>query len=154
DEEALRRVLYGPDSPADAPLTLDWGFLSLFPDRATQGEYQNLLRFVETWSAKGPPRSMVLLDSERPFDPRVFERGHPGRPGESVPRQFPKIANPNRKPFGPGSGRLDLAHEIVAKENPLTARVFVNRVWMHHFGKGLVGTPGDFGLRGDAPTHP
>jgi hypothetical protein len=42
----------------------------------------------------------------------------------------------------------------VSKDNPLTARVFVNRVWTHHFGRGLVGTPGDFGLRGDAPTHP
>ena len=42
----------------------------------------------------------------------------------------------------------------MSKDNPLTARVFVNRVWMHHFGKALVGTPSDFGLRGDAPTHP
>ena len=154
DEEALRRVLYGADSPADAPLALDWGFLSLFPDRATQGEYQKLLRDLENWLAKGPPRAMVLNDSPRPFEPRVFERGHPGRPGEAVPRQMPRIANPNRTPFGVGSGRLELAREFVSTDNPLTARVFVNRVWMHHFGKAIVGTPGDFGLRGDAPTHP
>jgi hypothetical protein len=50
--------------------------------------------------------------------------------------------------------RRDLARAIVAKDNPLTARVFVNRVWMHHFGRALVGTPGDFGLRGDPATHP
>ncbi len=155
DAEGLRKVLYGPDAPADAPLTLDWGFLSLFPDRATQGEYQKHLRALETWLAKGPPRAMVVHDAPRPYDPRVFDRGHPGRPGEPVPRQMPKIANPARKPFAsPGSGRLDLARGIVSKDNPLTARVFVNRVWMHHFGKALVGTPGDFGLRGDAPTHP
>ncbi|MCI0700477.1 MAG: PSD1 and planctomycete cytochrome C domain-containing protein [Planctomycetia bacterium] len=155
DAEALRRVLYGPDSPADAPLALDWGFLSLFPDRGTQAEYEKLLRALEVWLAKGPPRAMVLHDSTRPYDPRVFLRGHPGRPGELVPRQFVKIANPNRRPFASnGSGRLDLAREIVSKNNPLTARVFVNRVWMNHFGKALVGTPGDFGLRGDAPTHP
>ncbi len=154
DAEALRRVLYGPDSPADAPLALDWGFLSLFPDRATQAEYEKLLRALENWLAKGPPRAMVLHDSPRPYDPRIFDRGHPGRPGEPVPRQFLKIANPNRKPFGDGSGRLDLARAIVSKDNPLTARVFVNRVWMHHFGRGLVGTPSDFGLRGDPPTHP
>jgi hypothetical protein len=154
DAEALRRVLYGPDAPADAPLALDWGSLSLFPDRATQGQYQALLRSLEDWLAKGPPRAMVLHDSPRPYDPRVFERGNPGRPGEAIPRQFVKIANPQRKPFGEGSGRLDLAREIVAKDNPLTARVFVNRVWMHHFGTAIVGTVGDFGLRGDTPTHP
>ncbi|WP_439620795.1 PSD1 and planctomycete cytochrome C domain-containing protein [Gemmata sp.] len=154
DAEALRRVLYGPDAPADAPLALDWGFLSLFPDRGTQGAYQKLLRALEDWLAKGPPRAMVLRDAPRPYDPRVFERGNPGRPGEPVPRQFLKVANPQRKPFGPGSGRLDLAREIASRDNPLTARVLVNRVWMHHFGTGIVGTPGDFGLRGDAPTHP
>ncbi|HVL11063.1 MAG TPA: DUF1553 domain-containing protein, partial [Gemmata sp.] len=154
DAEALRRVLYGADSPADAPLALDWGFLSLFPDRATQTEYEWLLRSLEQWLAKGPPRAMALHDAPRPYDPRVFERGNPNRPGEPVARQFVRAVNPNRKPFGAGSGRLDLAREIVSKDNPLTARVFVNRLWMHHFGKPLVGTPGDFGLRGDAPTHP
>ncbi len=152
--EELRRVLYGSDSPADALLALDWGFLSLFPDRATQGEYQNLLRSLENWLVKGPPRSMVMHDLPRPYDPRVFERGNPGRPGEPVPRQIPAIVDHARRPFGEGSGRLELARAVVAKSNPLTARVFVNRVWMHHFGRGLVGTPGDFGLRGDAPTHP
>jgi hypothetical protein len=155
DAEELRRVLYGPDAPADAPLALDWGFLSLFPDRATQGEYQKHLRELENWLARGPARAMVLHDATRPYDPRVFERGNPGRPGEPIPRQLVKVANPARKPFTTGgSGRLDLAREIASKNNPLTARVFVNRVWMYHFGRGLVGTPGDFGLRGDAPTHP
>ncbi len=155
DAEELRRVLYGTDSPADAPLALDWGFLSLFPDRATQGEYQKLLRELENWLAKGPPRAMVLHDAPKPYDPRIFERGNPGRPGELVPRQMVRIANPGRKPFAPGgSGRLELARAITSKDNTLTARVFVNRVWMYHFGRGLVGTPGDFGLRGDSPTHP
>ena len=154
DAERLRRVLHGPTSPCDAPLALDWGFLSLFPDRATQAQYEKLIRAVEVWVAKGPPRAMALVDAERPYDPRVFERGHPGRPGEAVPRQFVKIANPLRQPFAAGSGRLELAKEIASKNNPLTARVFVNRVWMHHFGKALVGTPGDFGLRSDPPTHP
>jgi mono/diheme cytochrome c family protein len=154
DEEQLRTVLYGPTAPCDAPLALDWGFLSLFPDRATQAEYQKLIREVEVWSAKGPPRAMALVDAERPYDPRVFERGHPGRPSEPVSRQMVKIASPNRQPFTRGSGRLELAQAIVARDNPLTARVLVNRVWMHHFGKGFVGTPGDFGLRSDPPTHP
>jgi len=152
--EALRAALYGPTAPADAPLALDWGFLSLFPDRATQGEYQKLIKEVETLAAKGPPRAMALVDAERPHDPRIFLRGHPNRLGDPVPRQFLKALDPNRKPFTTGSGRLGLARAIASKDNPLTARVFVNRVWMQHFGTGLVGTPGDFGLRGDPPTHP
>ena len=57
------------------------------------------------------------------------------------------LAGENRKPFPHGSGRLDLARAITAPDNPLTARVIVNRVWMHHFGEPLVDTPSDFGLR-------
>ena len=63
--EQLRRVLYGASSPCDAPLALDWGFLSLFPDRATQGQYQALIREVEVWAAKGP-LSTTRCCSNRP----------------------------------------------------------------------------------------
>ena len=154
DEEQLRQVLYGSQSPADAPLALDWGFLSLFPDRATQDEYKKLIKDVEVQSAKGPARSMVLVDLPRPYEPQVFLRGQPHRLGEHVPRQFLPVANPQRQPFTHGSGRLELAQEITARTNPLTARVIVNRLWMHHFGTGIVGTPSDFGLRGAVPTHP
>ncbi|MFZ9860504.1 MAG: PSD1 and planctomycete cytochrome C domain-containing protein [Gemmataceae bacterium] len=152
--EELRLVLYGPDSPADAPKQMDWGFLSLLPDRASQAEYQKLIKEVETKLNEGPPRSMVLWDSERTYDPRVFLRGHPNRQGIQVPRQFLEILSPRRKPFTQGSGRLELAKAIASRENPLTARVIVNQVWMRHFGRGLVSTPGDFGVRGDPPSHP
>src|SRR6185312_6715486 len=64
------------------------------------------------------------------------------------------VAGPNRKPFEHGSGRLELAEDIASTNNPLTARVFVNRVWLQHFGTALVGTPSDFGLRSDPPTNP
>jgi hypothetical protein len=154
DTEQLRQVLYGRDAPADAPLALDWGFLSLFPDRATQAEYQKLLKELEAACQKGQPRAMVLLDSPRPFEPQIFERGQPNRLGEAVPRQFLRVANPERKSFQTGSGRLEMAREIVSPKNPLTARIIVNRIWMHHFGVPLVSTPSDFGLRSDPPTHP
>ncbi|MFT3882430.1 MAG: DUF1549 and DUF1553 domain-containing protein [Gemmatales bacterium] len=153
DAEQLRAVLYGPQSPADAPLALDWGFLSLFPDRATQDEYKKLIKEVEVHSAKGPARAMVLNDAARAYEPQVFLRGQPNRLGEHVPRQFLAVVNPYRQPFTNGSGRLELAQEVTSKKNPLTARVIANRVWMHHFGTGLVATPSDFGLRGSAPTH-
>jgi len=153
DAEALQAAFHGPTAPADAPLALDWGFLSLFPDRGTQEEYKKLIKDVETCAAKGPPRAMAIFDAERPYEPRVFLRGQPNRLGAPVPRQFLKVLDAKRKPFESGSGRLELAKAIASKESPLTARVFVNRVWMHHFGRGLVNTPGDFGTRGDPPTH-
>ena len=72
-----------------------------------------------------------------------------------MPRQFPRSPRrPDRKPFATGSGRLELAQAIADPANPLTARVMVNRVWMHHFGAGLVRTPSDFGTRAEPPSHP
>jgi Protein of unknown function (DUF1553)/Protein of unknown function (DUF1549)/Planctomycete cytochrome C len=152
--EMIRSALYGPNSPADAPLALDWGFLDLFPDRTTQGEYKALIKDLETHLVKGPPRSMVLLDSNELYEPNIFIRGQPNRIGDKVPRQFLKVLDSNRQSFIKGSGRLELAKSIASNTNPLTSRVFVNQVWAHHFGNGLVGTLGDFGVRGDLPTHP
>ncbi len=72
-----------------------------------------------------------------------------------MPRRFLRLlAEPDRRPFQKGSGRLELARAIADPKNPLTARVLVNRAWLWHFGKGLVTTPSDFGLRSDPPSHP
>jgi hypothetical protein len=85
----------------------------------------------------------------------VLLRGNPNNLGDTAPRRFLEVlSGESRAPFDHGSGRLDLAKAIAGKDNPLTARVLVNRVWMHHFGQGLVRTPSNFGLRGEAPTHP
>ncbi len=107
------------------------------------------------WSHPGAPlRAMALVDRDKPNTQRIFLRGNPGSPGPIVPRQFLEvIAGPQRKPFAEGSGRLDLAKAIAARDNPLTARVFVNRVWGWHFGRPFVSTPGDFGVRTEAPVQ-
>jgi len=124
-------------------------------ERDTLRKIQKTADSFRANSPLAPPRAMVLADAPQPSEPVILVRGNPANHGKHVPRQFPAvIAGPERKPFTDGSGRLELAKAITDPQNPLTARVFVNRVWAHHFGKGLVGTPSDFGVRSDPPTHP
>ena len=125
-------------------------------DPIPQADYYSLYGVLRSSNEpKDHQNAMPLFESDRPFDPYVFERGNQGNHGPKVPRQFLEVvAGPNRKPFSNGSGRLELARAIATVENPLTARVFVNRVWQHHFHSSLVTTPSDFGLRCDPPTHP
>jgi hypothetical protein len=90
----------------------------------------------------------------KPHNARIHKRGEPRELGEEVPRRFVAILGGDPLPPGAGSGRLALAEWIARPQNPLTARVMVNRIWQHHFGTGLVATPNDFGTRGQRPTHP
>jgi len=106
-------------------------------------------------NAGSPARAPVLQDLDKPRDSYVFIKGNVGLRGPVVPRHFLSIlSGSNPPPFKDGSGRLELARDIASKDNPLTARVMVNRIWLHHFGEGLVRTPDDFGARGDPPSHP
>ena len=127
-------------------------------DTPAQQKLRALQRQVDETEAThpgAPPRAMALADNATPEQPRVFKRGNNANPGETVPRQFLEIlAGTRRQPFTNGSGRLELARAIASPTNPLTARVWVNRVWSHHFGAPLVGTPSDFGVRADPPSHP
>src|SRR5262249_55056319 len=76
-------------------------------------------------------------------DVRVHIRGRYDRLGKLVSRRFPTIlAGEQQKPITSGSGRMEMAHWIANPANPLTARVLVNRIWQHHFGEGIVRTPG------------
>lgn len=156
-ETELLTVFYAADAPPSIKVP-PTGDLALLPDRPSQAKLKELLKALEDWRAKGAgavPRAMVLTDSPILHQPRVFRRGNPGNPGDPVPRQLPALlAGDSRKPFKNGSGRLELAKAIIDPSNPLTARVLVNRVWLHHFGAGLVRTPSDFGLRSDPPSHP
>ena len=88
-------------------------------------------------------------------DVQVHKRGRYDTLGEVVPRGFPALLSTQPPAIGSNaSGRLELARWIASPENPLTARVFVNRVWQHHFGEGIVRTPNNFGKQGTPPTHP
>ena len=154
EQEAIRQVFYGKDSPGNLPAELIRtlynvpAFMQIGPLRA------DIMR-LDASHPGAPQRAMVLVDSPQPKNSQVFIRGNPNRLGEEVPRQFLAIlTGDKREPFTRGSGRLELARAIASRENPLTARVMVNRVWLYHFGAGLVATPDDFGLRSDPPSHP
>jgi hypothetical protein len=101
------------------------------------------------------PYLMTLADNPEPANLRVNLRGNPHALGEPVSRGFPAVLagkERNPAPFTHGSGRLELAEAIV--RYPLAARVMANRIWMHHFGRGIVATPSNFGAMGEQPTHP
>ncbi len=89
----------------------------------------------------------------------LLRRGSPDQPGPRVEPGVPAVLVERQPAFAPpdrhsSRRRLGLARWIASRDNPLTARVIVNRVWMHHMGQALVRTPGDFGTRGERPTHP
>jgi hypothetical protein len=106
----------------------------------------------------GSPRALAMgvLDRPRPVDSPLLERGEVDQPGETVPRGLVEVlcAPDEPRKIAAGSGRLDLAFWIASRDNPLTARVMANRVWLKLMGQGLVATPDNFGLMGMEPSHP
>jgi hypothetical protein len=108
-----------------------------------------------TYHDGAPARAFIVKDRPKPVTSKIFLRGEPDTRGDLAPRRFLKLLDPQQEPFpADNSGRLALAEHIASKDNPLTARVFVNRVWGALMGGYLVDTPSDFGLQGSAPTHP
>jgi cytochrome c553 len=102
-----------------------------------------------------PVRAMVVKDLPNPKDSSVFLRGQAETRGDVVPRRFLEVLSDGKpQPFRQGSGRLELAQAIANPRNPMTARVIVNRVWMHHFGQGFVRTTDDLGTQSEKPSHP
>jgi hypothetical protein len=101
------------------------------------------------------PYLQIIKDKPKPAEQKVWIRGDRNNPGEAAPPHFVSILSPGEpKRFVNGAGRLELAEAIADPANPLTARVIVNRVWLHHFGQGIVRTPSNFGAQGDRPSHP
>ena len=99
------------------------------------------------------PRRVPGLAEADAADHPLLERGNHKTPGQTVPRRFLGAIDPT--PYdSPNSGRLQLAEDLVRTDNPLTARVIVNRIWHHLFGRGLVSTPDNFGVLGALPSHP
>jgi hypothetical protein len=110
-------------------------------------------RQVES-SIAPPTLALAMLDGT-PEDEHVLIRGSSKTPGPVVPRRFLEaIAGPDQSPPSRGSGRLELSQRMLDPSCPLPARVMVNRLWKHHFGVGLVKSTDDFGVMGEAPSHP
>jgi hypothetical protein len=102
-----------------------------------------------------PPGTLHIVEDGEVKDLNIFIRGNVERKGPVAERHFLQVLSEEQpRRFATGSGRRELAESIASRENPLTARVFVNRVWASFFGRGLVQTPSNFGHTGMAPTHP
>ena len=152
-QQQIAHLLFDESAPAAIPRRDLHAYFNR-EDRNQRAELQKKIDTHQVQSAGAPPRAMVLFDKPSPFNPQVFIRGNHARRGKQVPRQFVALLSGDaRKPFANGSGRKELANAIVSPDNPLTSRVIVNRVWMHHFGEPLVDTPSDFGIRSDSPSH-
>ena len=103
----------------------------------------------------GPNQTKVTYQPGAAQDVALQIRGEPSRPEKVVSRRFLSVLSAGEPPrFTNGGGRLELAQAIFREGSPLAARVIVNRVWQHHFGRGLVDTPSNFGVQGSRPTHP
>ena len=154
-ERQLRRHLYDPASPTALPM--DSPDHRRLLNRGVRDKVSGTFNAIHglNLSSDAPARSMELRESSSPKDAYVFVRGNPVRRGEQVqPRFLTILSNVQSKPFEVGRLRLGLAQAIVDPANPLSRRVIVNWVWQHHFGRGLVRTPDDFGALGQPPTHP
>lgn len=157
EKQVYLQVFYSPHSPLVTPIH-GYTILKLFPDRKRQQKVKELNGVLDKARAEAPvelAQMLSLKDAEQIIEPRVFKRGNPGTPAQSVDRQYLRFFDQvSNTPFTHGSGRFELAKAIVSPKNPLTARVIVNRVWQYHFGHGIVSTPSDFGIQGARPSHP
>ncbi len=171
----LRKIAADPEGSKSLSAEIKGILQSIRPEVTPMGENLNklfkvfeptALQAIQTMapqldklrgSAPPTPEFAMAMVDFNPHDGVVFKRGNPGNQGEKAPRRFlAALLKPGetREEWKGTSGRLELAKSIASPRNPLTARVFVNRVWHHHFGAGLVRTPSDFGRQGEKPTHP
>jgi cytochrome c553 len=139
--------------PFFAAATFNGGPMEL-PDSPRVATLRREFKLLESSMPPEPPLATAVCDGP-PVDQKVFVRGDHLNPGEPAPKQFPIVlAGESQQPVTKGSGRLELAKWLTSPENPLAARVMVNRIWQGHFGEALVRTPNNWGRTGEKPTHP
>ena len=123
----------------------------------TRKELENLEKTLKLFNESSPKLDFAMgVQEGNVTELPVFVGGDPEVHGEIQPRGFPALISipEARVPDYGGSGRLELAAWLTSSRNPLTARVIVNRLWHHHFGRGIVESVNDFGFQGSKPTHP
>ncbi len=128
------------------------------PEKALKSSLEKDIARLERYRPRGLPMVLGLTDASATSpETHVMTRGDAHKPGKVVAPGFPSRIDPNPPTITPTAAgttgrRLALARWIARPDNPLTARVMVNRLWQHHFGRGLVSTPSDFGAMGEEPT--
>ena len=151
--------------PMVKPVSFIAGFLVEY-DNAAYREFEKQKAEVTKVRETKPPKRLVRVATEQPdIVPvsAVLFRGNPNSPGEKVqPGELAVLSQAGQAPALPVNEstrtttgrRIAYASHLTNGQHPLTARVFVNRIWQHHFGQGIVDTPGDFGLNSEPPSHP
>ena len=124
-----------------------------FPGCEPKPQPRDLVKLPDRPGSKEPAWAYAVAEG-KVANARVDLGGDPEKPGLEAPRHWLKALGGQAVPAGEGSGRKALGEWIASRDNPLTPRVMVNRVWQGHFGRGIVATPNDFGSRGIKPTHP
>ena len=118
-------------------------------------DYYSLAGVFNNTGTTDPKTGLHALNESGSANMKVALHGNLLKPGALAPRRFLRILSGAERPnFTRGSGRSELAEAVTDANNPLTARVIVNRVWQHHFGRAIVRTPSNFGILGETPTHP
>lgn len=152
--QQLRHHLYGEGTPTVIPPEIAATLLN----RTIQDHFNGKRGAIENLhlqSPGSPPRAMILRESPQSGPFHLFRRGNPVDRGDIAKPGFLTVLSPEGSSgFTSQQRRIELAMRITATDNPLPRRVLVNWVWQHHFGQGLVRTADDFGVRGEAPTHP